>query len=295
MLVRDALTGVRGYGNTGAVLSKRHNTWNQFWQEIHYALAYRHGRPMLVPSQDTLSPDEDTLQFLSTCSDEEYLDFIELIFKTKTIANVCGNENLLIDEINALIQTENVEYELTHIAFTPLFNSDTRIFFQDPFGHAPQNPISNVIAFPQIILKEDQVIHSEIIRPVLNLLSDVRFANANKEYLEALDDYRKDDFGGCLTMCGTALESVLKIICVQKNWIFDTGATAEQLIQNVVTRSNLAAYFKTTLMSVPTLRNKLGKEHGAGTVAKVVPRHFARYAINECASAIIFLVEATTD
>ncbi len=289
MLCRDTLYGTRKYG--GYISYPRNTTWDRFWEEIHYALTYRHGRPMLIPGETSLPHDDDALTFLMSCSAGEFLDFIELIFKTQIIARVCIDENLLVADINALMQTENAGYELTNIVIKPASDSDTRVHFID-YG-STQIPVNNVIAFPQIILKEDQVVHGEIIKPILNLLSDVRFANANKEYLEALEDYRKGDYGDCLTKCCSSFESVMKIICAQKGWRCNANDPADKLIQMVVSMAGLESYFVQPLMIIATLRNRLSKSHGAGLQMKDVPQYTARYALNASASAMTLLIDAT--
>ena len=51
-----------------------------FWGEIHNTLRYRHGRTQLY-EKATSSRDEDTVAFLLTCKAEEFLDFVEYVFK----------------------------------------------------------------------------------------------------------------------------------------------------------------------------------------------------------------------
>ncbi|MCL4505774.1 MAG: hypothetical protein M1140_07090 [Chloroflexi bacterium] len=293
MLCRDAFSGIRNYGMippySGTEMQDR------FWREIHDALTYKLGRPTLIPEYPSKSRKEDVLNFLTSCGDEEFLDFIELIFKTEIVGFVCADENRLVDDINELLRSENVGYELTHIVKKRI-TLDSSNQATEPIGYAipgQQYQVDDVVAYPQIILKEDMVVHTEILKPVLNLLADVRFANANKEYLEALEDYRKGDYGDCLTKCCSALESVMKIICTQKKWEYKPTDSANRLISAVVAGAKLETYFENFLTTVPTLRNRLSKAHGAGIESKHVPQDIARYALNESASAIIFLVDAT--
>ncbi len=46
-------------------------------------------------------------------------------------------------------------------------------------------------------------------------------------------------------------------------------------------------------MLIAVLRNKWSSAHGSGVNAQPVPEHFARYALNATASAILLIVEAT--
>jgi hypothetical protein len=100
--------------------------------------------------------------------------------------------------------------------------------------------------------------------PALMLLQRPAFKTANLEYLEALEDYRKGDFGDCLTKCGSSFESVLKIICERKKWAYRQTDTASSLVKTVLDNTSLDNYFEPVLMIVATLRNRLSKSHGAG-------------------------------
>ena len=65
------------------------------------------------------------------------------------------------------------------------------------------------------------------------------------------------------------------------------------MIKNILPRTNLDSYFQDPLILIATIRNRLGKSHGAGMQQKTVPRHVASYVINATASAILLLVHET--
>jgi hypothetical protein len=133
-------------------------------------------------------------------------------------------------------------------------------------------------------------LHRIAIQPTLQLLSGPDYVAANKEFLEALEEFRKGDYGDCLTKCGSSFESVLKIICTRKNWPYGTTDTAAPLLKTVITNSGLESFFEQPLLQVATLRNKLSKSHGAGVTTRFVSKSKAEFAINATASAILFLV-----
>jgi hypothetical protein len=54
--------------------------------------------------------------------------------------------------------------------------------------------------------------------PALSVLTDPAYAGGDDEFRKALADYRNGDFEDCLGKCGSAFESVLKVLC-QKNHI----------------------------------------------------------------------------
>jgi hypothetical protein len=127
--------------------------------------------------------------------------------------------------------------------------------------------------------------------PALQLLQNPAFANANKEFLAALEDYRQGDYSDSLTKCGSSFESFMKILCAKKRWAYKETDTAGPLVKAILANTTLDGYFDPLLMIVGTLRNKLSSAHGAGTAAKAVPQHLARYAINATASAMLLLAD----
>jgi hypothetical protein len=99
-------------------------------------------------------------------------------------------------------------------------------------------------------------------------------------------DYRKGDISDCLTKCGSAFESVLKVICDRKGWAYQQTDTAKVLVSIVLPHTSLESYFESLLMIIATLRNKLSSAHGAGTAVKQPARHIAQYTLNATACAM---------
>jgi hypothetical protein len=149
------------------------------------------------------------------------------------------------------------------------------------------------VAFPQVIMRESEIVHTEAIAPALQLLQHPDFTNVNSEFLSALEDYRKSKPGDCLTKCGSAFESFMKVICHKKGWAYKQTDGASTLAKTVLANTTLESYFETVLLIVATLRNRLGTAHGAGTATKNPSPHLARYAINATASAILLLADET--
>jgi hypothetical protein len=182
---------------------------------------------------------------------------------------------MIVKELNELFSSENLGYELTdkveEVVFEPVY--EYPFFGQD-------REVIEVIAYPEIIRKDEQSIHATIIKPALTLLANPKFKTANQEYLDALEDYRKGDYGDCLTKCGSAFESVMKIICDSKGWNYMQTGTASVLISTILKNTNLDLFFDQPLLIIATLRNKLSKSHGAGTRPKSVSQNIAQYALN---------------
>ncbi|MFC1552237.1 abortive infection family protein [Candidatus Latescibacterota bacterium] len=258
---------------------KQENILLTFWKEIHRFLQYRHGNLLLSGKYD--DSIKDVLAFLEKCDSEEYLDFIEYIFRVNCFFHIDIPEKKLIDELNQILQIDNLPYFITDFV-----KKDDVGFF-----HGQEHKVIKTIEYPKVIMKENDVIHSEIIKPVLYILQQQEFINANSEFLDALEDYRKRDYEDCLTKCGSAFESVLKIICEKNGWVYNQTDTASTLISTFIYKTNLERYFESVLIITATLRNKLSSSHGAGTIQKDVPQHIARYTINATASAILFVVD----
>jgi len=267
---------------------------DKFWPEIHDLLKYLVGSPQLSQRGSPRNTVEDVVFYLEECSDAGFLDFVELIFKTRSheatlyssfISTPGPPIDHLVDKINDAFRFDDLPYSLTRF----VQERQTKTYHRSTETYE-----TNVtVAYPQVIRREDEATHIEAIEPALNLLRGKAFASANKEFLEALADYRRGDFGDCLTKCGSAFESTMKVICELKGIPYDANKdTAAPLVKNLLGHAtNLESYFDQPLTIVATLRNRLSKSHGAGAGTREVPRHVAKYTINATASAILLLVE----
>ena len=150
-----------------------------------------------------------------------------------------------------------------------------------------------VESYPQVIRRDSDILHETAIEPTLTLLSRPVFTSANEEFLDALKDFRDGDYRDCVVKCGSSLESVMKIICDRKGWPYQQTDPAAKLLSQILPNSTLDTFFEQPIMLIATIRNRLGKAHGAGTQQKAVSRHVASYVINATASAILLLVEET--
>ena len=244
-----------------------------FWQEIHQKLQYLHGRQFLSAGHSSV-PVEDTIGFLNDCSDDHFLDFVELIFKSHLQESISHG---LVGPVNEFLRLDDLPYVLTDFVWVTEGNAPYRSWRRE--------------GFPQIIRRENEAIHKTAIEPTLALLKSPIFSSANNEFLQALADYRKDDYMVCVVKCGSAFESVMKIICARKAWSYQQTDTAEPLLTTIVEKTRLEPFFKQPLMLIATTRNRLSSAHGAGTEPRDVPKHVAQYTINATASAILLLVE----
>ena len=145
---------------------------------------------------------------------------------------------------------------------------------------------------------DSELIHSEVVRPALRYLHQKGFEGPRDEFLQA-HAYRVGETKDAITDANNAFESTLKAIYNQRQWQYQQGARASDLLkvvrQNGLLPNYLDASFDqlaATLKSgLPKVRNAAGA-HGQGATPRETPDHVAAYALHLAAAKILFLVEA---
>ena len=217
------------------------------------------------------SAQDDLNNFLSECSDEHFLDFIEISFQSEAVFFGDASVGDLIVAVNQFSQQDDLPFFLTD------------------FTYSESGRIRNLETYPQMIRRDSEVLHQTAIEPTLKLLRGQAFSSANSEFLNALQDYRKGDYEDCVAKCGSALESVMKVIGENRGW--PKRNTARQLLDVVYSQTTLPPFLKEPLMQTAVIRNKLSSAHGAGTQPREVAEHIAQYTINVTAAAVLLLVQ----
>lgn len=252
-------------------------------EDVPYAIERSfHRRVTTELGTFTLSPrdNEDLasiIDYFLIAELEEALDIIEMMFDG---LSVLDNAPIRRDEAGRIV--------------TAAINEANRRFLQYSVGYALSNDER-----PQLIRKDSEYLHNEIIIPALNLLSEQGFDGANEEYRMAHEHYRHDRQKECLNECLKAFESTMKTICSRRNWQFQPTDTAKTLIDICLQNGLLPTFMQSHLgtvrsaleSSIPTLRNKLGG-HGQGETPTKVPSFYAEYLLHETAATIVFLVDA---
>ena len=171
------------------------------------------------------------------CPDEEAIDFIEWCFQSQAYQSYQEG----VDIINGVLRQEGIGYE-----FSPFVVSN------------------NSAQFPEATKKTNELIHSQVVMPTLQLLSDPRFKVANDEMLKAHAHYRNGDFAAVINSCGQCFESILKTICTKKKWTFDAEKDALAALVEICSAKGLfPAFYAEIFKNSGTIRNKLGS-HGGG-------------------------------
>ena len=154
----------------------------------------------------------------------------------------------------------------------------------------------------KIIRVDSQLIHSEVVRPAMSMLSDPVYQGANAEFLSAHEHYRKRRYKECLNDCLKAFESCLKAICEKRGWNYEPTDSVGRLIDIVFAQglipkfmqSHFSALRNTLASGVPTVRNRMSG-HGQGNTEVSVPESIAGYALHLTASNILLLARANDE
>ena len=214
--------------------------------------------------------------FLELKDDDKVLDVVDLTFR--------------------VLQTTINKYQFKQNSFPKISPSDA---IEDLNQRFKQHGIGYQFESGTLIRIDTQLIHNEIIKPVLQLLSSSTYKGANEEFLKAHEHYKHNRFQECLVDALKALESVIKSICDAKGWAYQTSDSIKKLLEIIFDKELLPAFLQSEFSALRGLleggtsvvRNKLGG-HGQGAEQINVPGYWARYALNTAASNILLLVEA---
>ncbi len=251
-----------------------------FWARMNKELKLLYGRIFLA-SDNGRPVVEDTIRFLEKCNDEQFLDFVEFTFRIQRPSPMASPNEVKLAEVNRFLMEDDLPYFVTDYVTTSRQSDEgewTEVYTEQ---------------FPQVIRRDDEIVHETAIEPSLALLRHPAFCHANEEFLEALKEYRLEEYKDCVTKCASAYESVLKVICERKGWKLRGSGNATNLLTTVLNNTGLSQYYKNALQVVFIIRNEESTSHGAGSQPKNVPQHVAKYAISATASAIQLLVEDT--
>lgn len=256
--------------------------------------------PMDVPqsvfrSFDELITTELGVFELSGYDRRSAADLINFFVQAKFVEALDVLEMMFVGMIR-LAESQNDSYRRNSIERIISSSTDelNRRFMQHSVGYAFVTGSA-----PQIIRRDSEHLHSELVVPALMLLSEQRFEGANEEYRKAHQHYKDGNQKECLNECLKAFESTLKTICGRRRWAYQQTDTAKTLIDIVLKNNLLPSFMQSHLgtvrsaleSAIPTVRNKMGG-HGQGQQATKVPDYYAEYLLHETAATIVFLIDA---
>ncbi len=151
----------------------------------------------------------------------------------------------------------------------------------------------------EIVRKDSEYVHREVIKPAVSLLHEHRFSGASDEFMRAHKHYRNGAYKEAIQESLKSFESTMKTICDRRRWVYSKGDTAKALIKIMFEKGLLSDSLKShfaslrTLMEsgLPTVRNRMSG-HGQGASPVTVPRHLAAYALHLAGANIVFLIES---
>ncbi|MFZ4761542.1 MAG: STM4504/CBY_0614 family protein [Alphaproteobacteria bacterium] len=153
----------------------------------------------------------------------------------------------------------------------------------------------------QIIRKDNEFTHQQIIKPALLLLTNPVFANANAEFMQAHQHYRDGLLEEAIVACNKAFETTLKIICHKRGWPLEEKKQTAKPLLEMVMKNNLfgkeylyGGFEKLTeylQAFVAKTRNK-DSAHGQGTEKREISEHLAEFIIAETANALRLFIKA---
>ena len=249
---------------------------NQPWDYARETIAQELGRTTLANFKN---PQEDCLSFLRSEQNVDYwLDLVEIL--ARIIDRILRQFSVHQREDGGITQEPDDAIEELNGRF-----GEARLGYQYENG--------------QIVRIDSQLIHAEITKPALQLLSDPRFKGAEEEFLDAHRHYRAGEYEDCITNALKAFESTLKAICVLREWEYPTKSRASDLLRIVRREKLFPDYLDTsfdqlygTLHSgLPKVRNEAGG-HGQGATPRQTPDYIAAYALHLAATKIVLLLRA---
>lgn len=248
--------------------NEEHYDHGKFYEGIHKILCKEYGVFTLKQNEwdDDYNHEKIILEYLLNTKDfEQILDILELFYK---------------------YFYNNRKKELAEEAF-----SEINARFKE-------NGVGYVLEAKQILRIDSQIVHSNIVKPTINILNEPIYSGANEEFLKAHEHYRNNRNQECLNECLKSFESVLKAICDKNNWSYNQNDTSKKLIKICFDNNLIPSYLQTQFSSlqqlfesgVPTIRNK-NSGHGQGVQQIQVTNEVTSYMLHLTATNILFLTQ----
>ena len=257
--------------------SPRKHDNNKAWDTLNHAICREKGLPQL--SNTPRNPRDDCIEYLlHEPNVDNVLDIVEVSFR-------------IILVLRGFDQNDAKEVGITQQPDDAISELNTR-FKQANLGYQFESG--------QIIRTDNFAMQETVVKPTLLLLADRNFSGVNNEFLAALKHHRAGNHRDAITAANSAFESTLKTICKIKRWPYDQRDTAGRLLK-IVRREGLFPDYMgrsfeqliATLQSgLPLIRNHESSSHGQGPELKMPPEYMTEYALNLCATQILFLIKS---
>jgi hypothetical protein len=232
------------------------------------------------------TPEQIIPYYLSTCSSEHVVDVIQMMLNVQghVLYHTIGPK--LIEEVNRIFREEGIGYELTPLKVEMITHSGPRPGF-GPYGGEYQTA---EYTEPEIIPFPNDFTRAEITEPALSLLSDKRFATANRQMMDAYKHCRKGEYDDAIVACHRSFETFLKTVCTEKGWSYKANVdTLAALIEVCNSKGLFYPFYIPHFTSVGTIGNKLGR-HGAEPKPEFIARkEHVHHLLHVTSSCMLFL------
>lgn len=241
-------------------------TFHELLEDVKNRLLREYGSLYRSAYQATRRSENPAIEHFLSCPDELVLDFIQACFRSRHYAGKQAGVN----EINRVLREEGLGYEFSsyveHVVdHPPERNGLEGLASIPPFMLRSRNAKFIETTYPEVIERQSEYLHDQVIRPCLAVLADSIFKVANSEMLKAHEHVRKGNLDDALTCCGAAYESVLKTICDKKRWVYNPSKDSCGALVDICAKEGLFPGFYVDAMKAPgIIRNKLSSAHGRG-------------------------------
>lgn len=154
----------------------------------------------------------------------------------------------------------------------------------------------------QMIRKDSEFLHREIIKEAINLLYVEGFDGALTEFMRAIElsqEEKKESWADAITNANRAFESTMKAICDKHGIPYRKDKdTAKDLIQKMYDSGFLMPYLQNftdqlrimMTSGLPTIRSRQAA-HGHGLKPKDIQRSYVQFALHLAGTFIVFLIQ----
>lgn len=232
--------------------------------EMQGKLLRKYGSIHLPSNPQDYRSDDPVINHYFNCDAKHLLEFIELCFTTR--GGFGKQKSVCV--INDIFDEEGIEFE-----FSPYVEREELVESEQQnlgsfYGRMPSNSVVIQTETPRAMRRDEKRIHCEVVKPCLEVLTHDIFESANKELLDAFQEFKNGRYADAITDAGSAFESVLKILCREKGWAFDNDKdTCSRLLEICQSNGLFYPFFREILQGVGTTRNKIGDAHGKGPKA----------------------------
>lgn len=162
-----------------------------------------------------------------------------------------------------------------------------------------ENGVGYEYSNSQIVRIDSQLIHAEVVKPAISLLSESGFEGAQDEFLSAHEHFRHQRYKEALNEALKSFESTIKVVASRRGWAIKKSDTANKLVKACMDNGLIPSYYEchfsalTNLLAagVPSIRNAEAG-HGQGAVVKEIDPHVVAYTLHMTASAIVLFVQS---